>query len=214
MKYICLLAITLSVACSSKSKTATNHIDYDSIKLTLEEMYETDQMYRQEVSDMIINKEPFNFELVNKMNKADSINQIEVVKLLDQYGWLPKSKIGEDASDAIFYIIQHSPLETMEVYFPQLKQLASKDEASAVHAAMMEDRILMYQGKHQIYGTQAKSMDLGDGNTDTYIWPIRNPENVNERRKTAGFEDTVEENAAGMNAIYDPALPIPNISSE
>ena len=58
---------------------------------------------------------------------------------------------------------------------------------------MMEDRYLMNEGKMQVYGTQGMSNDNG-----SYIWPIENPETVNERRKEAGFTQTIEEYAKDL----------------
>jgi hypothetical protein len=34
------------------------------------------------------------------------------------------------------------------------------------------------------------------------IWPLKNPEKVNQLRQEAGFENTVEENAKRMNIDY------------
>lgn len=47
----------------------------------------------------------------------------------------------------------------------------------------------MNEGKPQIYGTQARIEENGE----KYIWPIKVPEEVNERRKKAGFKNTIEE---------------------
>ena len=54
--------------------------------------------------------------------------------------------------------------------------------------AMMEDRYLMGEGKPQIYGTQGITYN----NSAAFIWPIENPEDVNQRRKEAGFDTTIE----------------------
>lgn len=35
------------------------------------------------------------------------------------------------------------------------------------------------------------------------IWPIEDPENVNERRAKIGFTTTVEEYAADLGAVFD-----------
>ncbi len=35
-----------------------------------------------------------------------------------------------------------------------------------------------------------------------FIWPIKDPISVNERRKTAGFNQTVEENANSLGIEY------------
>jgi len=54
---------------------------------------------------------------------------------------------------------------------------------------MMEDSYLMRKGQEQIYGTQSKAY----GSSPAFIWPIKDPEEVNERRKEAGFTQTIEE---------------------
>lgn len=35
-----------------------------------------------------------------------------------------------------------------------------------------------------------------------YVLPIKKPKNVNERRKKAGFDSTVEENASRLGVVY------------
>jgi len=61
--------------------------------------------------------------------------------------------------------------------------------------AMMEDRYLMNEGKPQVYGTQGRSYNDDRGN---FIWPIENPETVNERRVKAGYAQTIEEYAKDL----------------
>jgi len=210
-----ILILSSIIACqnttdsSKKAVDNTNSINYDSLKIEIEKMYDTDQGYREKVVEMIKNKEPLDFDLVMKMNEADSVNQVAIRKIIDEHGWLPKSKIGEKAASAIFLIIQHSDVEIMEKYFPLFQEMVLKDEANKADAAMMEDRILMYNKKKQIYGTQA-SMRETEAGPEYFIWPIENASEVNQRRKEAGFENTVEENAASMNAKYDPneAFPV------
>ena len=67
---------------------------------------------------------------------------------------------------------------------------------------MMLDRQLMYTGKEQIYGTQGTWRKLKSGKQETFIWPIKDPETVNERRKKAGFTQTVEDNATRLGIKY------------
>lgn len=128
--------------------------------------------------------------------------------ILDKYGWLEKSKVGEKAAESIFYVIQHTDLNTIKKYFPQFRTLAERGEASARLCAMMEERMLMWEGKKQIYGSQASNALRPD--KSFAIWPIENPADVNVRRKKAGFANTVEEYAAALNAAYDPNEELPN----
>ncbi len=63
----------------------------------------------------------------------------------------------------------------------------------------------MWEGKKQIYGTQAYS-------TTTRKPFIQDPAKVNELRNKVGFEQTVEEYAKQMNATYDPNELLPPAS--
>lgn len=182
-----------------------DRVNYDSLSSELETIYDLDQGYREQVANM----KQFDAELVNKMNETDSTNHVRVVDLLETYGWLPRSEIGEKASAAIFYVLQHGSVEIMEKYLDQLQQLATANEADKTHAALMEDRVLMYRGKKQIYGAQASVRQGTDGTREYYVWPIKQPETVNERRRAMGFDLTVEENAARLNAVYNPDDKLP-----
>ena len=157
--------------------------------------------------------EGFDAELVNNMNLADSINQIRVTEILDTHGWIPKSELGEKAFDATFLVIQHAPLEIMERYLSSFKKMASEDPSIETSAALMEDRVLMYQSKHQIYGSQSSFRQLENGTSEYFIWPIENSGEVNKRREAAGFDTTIEQYAAGMNAVYNPDEPLVDFGS-
>ncbi|MEM1326010.1 MAG: DUF6624 domain-containing protein [Bacteroidota bacterium] len=208
MKYLLFLSLMLAlVACNTtadKPTEITKTIDYEALKAELETIHETDQKYRLQITQ----SKTFDAELVAKMNQTDSINQIRMIEILDEYGWLPKSKIGETAADALFLVIQHSPKTVMRKYMDELKAQAKAGEASKMHAAMMEDRLLMYEGKKQIYGSQATS--YMDGTQGYFIWPIKETATVNARRKVAGFSNTIEEYAESMGATYDPNESLPD----
>lgn len=176
---------------------------YDSLRTVLEEIYDTDQGIRKELTTSW--GEGDIGELFKRMQQIDSVNQVKIKRILSSYGWLPRSKVGEKAADAIFFVVQHGGEELIRENLPTLKKLASENEAKATHAATMEDRLLMYEGKKQIYGTQAS----GDTTGTSYIWPIKDPERVNQLRKAAGFDLTVEENAKRLNATYDPKRKLP-----
>jgi hypothetical protein len=137
---------------------------------------------------------------LNQMMEIDSENQKKLLIILDKYGWIEQSKIGLKASEAFFYTIQHSDKDLMLKWFPEFKRLAKINEANKVSCAMMEDRLLMWQGKKQIYGSQA---NVFRKDKQLAIWPIKDPKNVNKRRKEIGFELTVERNAERLKAQYN-----------
>ena len=183
-------------------------INYDSIRTILEKIYDQDQGIRAIIEDSIDYNSPEFSKYFSKMITIDIENRAVVIPMIDKYGWISKSKIGEKANEAIFYVIQHSNIEIMEKYFPQLKNLAALGEAKRTDAAMMEDRLLMWKNKKQKYGTQATTSLRED--KKCVIWPIEEPGKVDSLRKNAGFSQTVLENAHRLNATYDPNEKLPN----
>jgi hypothetical protein len=185
-----------------------SHINYDSLRMELEAMYDADQDIRRILVDSIGFNSPETPKYMNKIGEIDAQNQAKLQVILEKYGWIEQSKIGEKAAEGIFYIVQHAPLEMKEKYFPQFKKLAMQGEAKQTQCAMLEDRILMMKGKKQIYGTQANNNIRPD--KKFVIWPIENPAAVNGLRKKAGFDTTVEENAKRLNAEYNPDEKLPS----
>jgi hypothetical protein len=170
-------------------------------------MYDADQDIRRILIDSIGLDSPEAVKYISKMTVIDRRNKAKIEAMLEKHGWIKKSKIGEKASEAIFYAVQHTDLEFLEKYFPQFKKLAEIGEASPTQCAMMEDRLLMWKGKKQIYGTQ--SSDRLRSDKKYVVWPIENPAGVNELRKKVGFKTTVEEDAKRLNFEYDPNERLP-----
>lgn len=123
------------------------------------------------------------------INRQDSICISKLVQIVDNYGWLGKSRVGDDANQAIWLVMQHSELEIQEKYLPLLRESVVNRESEGWHLAFLEDRILMYQKKEQKYGTQA----VWDNELKaTKIYPIEDFKNVNERRIELGLEPIEE----------------------
>ena len=145
--------------------------------------------------------------LIRNMQRNDSSDLRRISQLMRQYGYPGKSLVGTPTNEAAFYVIQHAPLATINQYLPQIKQAADKGELPFRLYAMMLDRQLMYEGHEQVYGTQgrgytAKNPTTGQPEQKMFIWPIKDAAGVNERRKKAGFDQTVEENAKRLNTTY------------
>lgn len=191
-------------------KPIQEHINYDSLRTVLEDMLAEDQNIRRMLIDSVGLDSPEAPRYFQKMADIDIRNRKQMEIILNKYGWLEKSKVGEKAAEGIFYIVQHTDLNTIKKYFPQFKKLAERGEASTKLCAMMEDRMLMWEGKKQIYGSQASSELRAD--KSYAIWPIENPAEVNVRRKKAGFPNTMEEAAAALKASYDPNEKLPSTS--
>tara|TARA_R110002049_G_scaffold84406_1_gene214766 strand:- start:2750 stop:3895 length:1146 start_codon:yes stop_codon:yes gene_type:complete len=131
----------------------------------------------------------------------DSTNMIFVENIFNTKGYPGKSMVGESTNMAAWYVLQHNP-DKIPTYLPIIKEAGKDGEISMRAVAMMEDRYLMNEGKPQIYGTQGMRYDDERG---AFIWPIQDPETVNERRAEVGYEDSIEEYAKilfGEDFVY------------
>ncbi len=182
-------------------------------------MEAADQRYRVMLFDLQINHNPkplvaalgvpeakLSSYLVRQMQRIDSANLVRMRAILKQHGYPGKSLVGEPTNETGWLIIQHST--AIKQYLPIIKLAAEKGELPFFRYAMMLDRQLMSEGKEQVYGTQALNYTVvspATGKRESqplFVWPIQNPTQVNQRRKRAGFEKTVEEQAAGLGIKY------------
>ena len=152
-----------------------------------------------------VKKEHLNEHLWNLQNEIDSLNTARLEEIINMHGYPGISLVGYPTNEVAFYILQHS--KVIDTYLPVIKKAAEKNELRFQLYAMMLDRSLMFQDKEQIYGTQGSSISLKNPTTGkwenlSFIWLIHDPLNVNQRRKVAGFTDTIEESAKSMHIDY------------
>ena len=134
------------------------------------------------------------------MSRNDSVVLMKVTEILNTEGWLGISEVGESANQTIWLVIQHAPLAVQQKYLPVLEESVLHGESKAQYLAFLEDRILMRNKEKQRYGTQS----LWDKEKKVnVIWPVEDPETVNERRASVGL-DTLEEYAANSGFLYEP----------
>lgn len=201
-----------------KNGTAQVTLNKD-LKAELDSMIIVDQKYRTLIGLAYAGKEDSLASVLNlrkedlitylwaKQSLLDSTNLIRVNNILNIYGYPGKSQVGDSTNEVVFYILQHS--NEIAKYLPVIKEAAEKEELSFYLYAMMFDRYLMYADKEQEYGTQITGFDVKDADTKQItrvwvIWPVRDPVGVNERRRKAGFIDTIEEYAKRKGFAYKP----------
>jgi hypothetical protein len=134
------------------------------------------------------------------IREIDSANLEAVEEIINKYGYPSKSIVGEAANKAIFYVIQHS--EKIDKYLPLIRKATKNGDIATTSLALMEDRNLMYKGVEQIYGTQIKGQANKKGEWVYFLWPIKNADSINIRRKEAGFQQTIEEYAKEMDVEF------------
>lgn len=227
MKYnLWILIISISlISCKDSQK------EIKSLKSELVQILESDQDLRRiftpditpEGKRQILKKynitaEEFETRGWKITQEIDSLNLIKVEKIISKHGYPGKELVGEKLSAAVWYVIQHSELPTMEKYFPLIEKANKERDLDDRNIAMMKDRMLMYQGKPQIYGTQGAGRLFINPTTQeeewtNFIWPIENPNNVNDLRKSMNINTTIEEYAESMGIDYSKIYTIEEIEN-
>ncbi len=125
-----------------------------------------------------------------RMQAVHDNNAARLTEILDRQGWPGRSLVGDQAAHAAWLILQHA----IGHPFLQRRGLAMlrgalPGEVSALEIAMLEDRILTFEGKAQIYGTQFDWDEEGELNP----LPIEQPEAVDRRRAEVGLGPLAED---------------------
>jgi hypothetical protein len=137
--------------------------------------------------------------IYKKMKAADSVNLVKVAAIIDKYGWLGPDEIGDQCNTALFMVIQHADLSTQQRYLPTMRAAALKARIKARHLAMLEDRVNVFTGKKQIYGSQV----FWDTWRSAYLLaPLEDPDNVDARRSAVGLPP-LKVYLSGFGIIWD-----------
>jgi hypothetical protein len=149
-----------------------------SLQKELIEMEIEDQHIRNKIGEAGWQNPPK--ALLEQMMKIDESNTGKLKAIIKKHHWVTKDLVGVKGVGAAFLVIQHSPDVAFKVkMLPYLKQSYLNGEGvSGQQVALLTDRVLIAQGKKQIYGTQA---DVSEGKV--VFSPIENETNVDKRRE-------------------------------
>jgi hypothetical protein len=206
-----LIAALLFTACH---QTFSQKKVNPALKHQLDSIMVLDQKYREILIDLTLPQKQDSVAKALSMSplqastyygklqsRIDSLNLVFIENVFKQYGYPGKTLVGSPANESAWTVIQHS--DKISQYIPIIKTAAERNELPYYLYAMMLDRHLMYQGKAQIYGTQGTCQVLKSiGKQDCFIWPIKNPAGVNNRREKAGFTTTIEAYAMRFDINY------------
>lgn len=136
-----------------------------------------------------------------RMEEVHTRNAARLKEIIAEYGWPGTRLVGEDGMIAAWFIAQHAigdpPFQRKALKL--LKAAHRKGEVSAQAVAFLQDRICVFEGRPQVYGTQFEPDEQGVYRPCQMI----DPERANERRKAIGME-ALEERAAAVNADQRP----------
>ena len=120
-----------------------------------------------------------------RMAEVHQQNATKLDHIVEEFGWPGISLVGDDGAEAAWLILMHaigSP-SILRKCLPILKKAAEIGEVPAAEVACLEDRICVFEGRPQRYGTQFD----WDGNGTLSPHPLQDPERVDHYRESVGL---------------------------
>ncbi|MBK1440596.1 hypothetical protein JHJ32_11415 [Parapedobacter sp. ISTM3] len=161
-------------------------MDYKNIAKRIIDLRDADLALRQRLVQNGLLGEGYNEEMEELHNRnATLLNDI-----IDKIGYPTIDKVGEEASEAAWLVIQHAIGQPnfMKRCRELLKTAVSEHRADPRSLAYLTDRIAVFEGKPQLYGTQFDWDENGELSPARYDRIDR----VNKRRRAIGL-NTLEE---------------------
>lgn len=137
-----------------------------------------------------------------RMAAIDADNTAHMKKLVEQYGWPGPELVGEDGTEAAFLLVQHAEYDLQKQALPLVRQAYLTKKLSGQDYALLLDRVLVKEGKPQVYGTQAKPFDQWKGQ-EPALEPIEDEANLDKRRAEVGLFP-IAEYLKLLKSIYFP----------
>ena len=109
----------------------------------------------------------------------DHRNQEVVFSMIEKCGMPSLQDVGPLQMNAIWLTIQHANKKYRKKYFPLIEKAVDNGDLAKSQYALMKDRMLMDEGKPQLYGSQVLNYEL---------YKLVDPETVDERRQEMGLE--------------------------
>jgi hypothetical protein len=131
---------------------------------------------------------------------VDEVNLPKLKHIISQDGFPTTAMVGIDGVQAAFLLTTHAdddPLfqaKILKIVTPRLR----KNEIDGNQFALLTDRVLVAQGKHQRYGTQFEGR--GD---QLKPKPIQDEAHVDERRRALGLI-SIKNYTCVLHAVNDP----------
>jgi hypothetical protein len=175
-----LLLINNPQAPTTHSPSVANH----ALRQELLKRVKQDQAIRDELIKKGV-QHP-DAEIIARMQAIDSDNTVRMKTIIKQYGWPGPELVGKDGAEAAFLLVQHADHKFQKEVLPMVRDAYLANKLTGQNYALLLDRVLVAEGKPQVYGTQAKGFDQWKGH-EPVLEPIEDEANVDKRRAEVGL---------------------------
>ena len=129
------------------------------------------------------------------MEKMHKENAQYLKNIIEQIGFPTISKVGKEASDAAWLVIQHSISDPELMKSAYQLMLEDQADINLKNLAYLFDRIQFFEGKPQRFGTQY--------NSDGSIYPVVNKDELNELRKKYNLPEIAQNEIDKIPSVED-----------
>jgi hypothetical protein len=127
-------------------------------------------------------------KVVARMIEVDADNTKWLKSVVEEHGWPGNSLVGADGAKSAWLLVQHADADPkFQRRCLDLMTALPKGEVLPSNLAYLTDRVLLAEGKKQLYGTQFISVD-----GQWQPRPIEDEANVDKRRAEAGLPPLAE----------------------
>jgi hypothetical protein len=127
-------------------------------------------------------------QFAETMKRVDTENTARLGEIVDRHGWPTFILVGKGGAKAAWILVQHADLSPkFQRKCLDLMTKAPRDEIFPDDLAYLTDRVLLAEGKKQVYGTQ---FTMANGKCKPR--PLEDEANVDKRRKEVGLEPLAE----------------------
>lgn len=160
-------------------------IPHLALRRELLEMARVDQAVRNEwMRENPVAPSP---ELLSRMAAIDAANTARLQEIVEEHGWPGSELVGLDGARSAFLIVQHATHDVQKALFPLVEAGYREGVVSGPSYALLLDRILVGDGRPQVYGSQAGFVD-----GELVLDPIEDEVNVDVRRAEVGLPPLAE----------------------
>jgi hypothetical protein len=162
-------------------------MDYKSIAEKIIDLKNADLALRSKLVQSVQRSEGYNEEMKELHNRNAKV----LSDIIDTIGYPTIDKVGKEANEATWLIIQHSigQPEFMRTCAELLESAVRENKADLKSLAYLTDRIAVFEEKLQLYGTQFDWDENGNLSPN----PFDDLNKVNERRKSIGLNSMEEQ---------------------
>lgn len=157
----------------------------------LAKMVKIDQELRNEM--IKLSATPNNQEILGIIHRLEAIdrhNTNQVRQIVKTYGWPTVKLVGKKGANDAWLLVQHADQNPkfQRECLDLMQPLLAKGEVSKQNFAYLTDRVLLAEGKKQLYGTQFTKGASGGWEPR----PLEDPDNVDKRRLEMGLNTMAE----------------------